>query len=437
MLKLSGSLLCGSLMTLFVAQAADNGGKTDGSRQVTFSKDVAPIFQKSCQSCHHEGASAPMSLMSYSEARPWARSIKERVVRRDMPPWHLDKTVGIRQYKNDRSLSDDEIATIARWVDGGAPQGNPADMPPAPAFTSDKEWFIGTPDLTVTTDQDFVMYPNGPDWWLDQFGEVKMPEDRWIKAMEIKPSNPKIVHHAVIYAIEPDAPEGTPEGGVQLHEYAVGKYGDIFADNTGRLLKKGTRLRFDMHYFAVGSAQHNKTTIAFKFYPKGETPKYQVRSIAIRNVPNDELEIPPNSVVRTDGYYRLTKNARIDSFQPHMHMRGRGMTVEAINLNNTTTILSSVDHFNFNWHINYIYADDVAPLLPAGTVLHMIGIHDNTSANPRNPDPNMWAGFGERSVDDMVQVWLDMVYLDDAEFNRLVAERNAKKGPRLAAKLTQ
>jgi hypothetical protein len=437
MLKLSGSLLCGSLMTLFVAQAADNGGKTDGSRQVTFSKDVAPIFQKSCQSCHHEGTSAPMSLMSYSEARPWARSIKERVVRRDMPPWHLDKTVGIRQYKNDRSLSDDEIATIARWVDGGAPQGNPADMPLAPAFTSDKEWFIGTPDLTVTTDQDFVMYPNGPDWWLDQFGEVKMPEDRWIKAMEIKPSNPKIVHHAVIYAIEPDAPEGTPEGGVQLHEYAVGKYGDIFADNTGRLLKKGTRLRFDMHYFAVGSAQHNKTTIAFKFYPKGETPKYQVRSIAIRNVPNDELEIPPNSVVRTDGYYRLTKNARIDSFQPHMHMRGRGMTVEAINLNNTTTILSSVDHFNFNWHINYIYADDVAPLLPAGTVLHMIGIHDNTSANPRNPDPNMWAGFGERSVDDMVQVWLDMVYLDDAEFNRLVAERNAKKGPRLAAKLTQ
>jgi len=436
MLKRSASILCGSLMMLFVARAAENG-KTEGAKPVTFSKDVAPILEKSCMSCHHPGTMTPMSLMTYAEARPWAKSIKERVVRRDMPPWHLDKTVGIREYKNDRSLSDDEIATIARWVDNGAPQGNPADMPPAPTFTSDKAWFIGTPDLLVTTDQDFVMYPNGPDWWLDQFGEVKMTEDRWIKAMEIKPSNPKIVHHAVVYAIEPDAPEGTPEGGVQLHEFAVGKYGDIFADNTGRLLKKGTRLRFDMHYFAVGSAEHNKTTIAFKFYPQGEVPKYQVRSIAIRNVPNDELDIPPNSVVRTDGYYRLTKNARIDAFQPHMHMRGRGMTVEAINLNNTTTILSSVDHFNFNWHINYIYKDDVAPLLPAGTVLHMIGIHDNTSANPRNPDPNMWAGFGERSVDDMVQVWLDIVYLEDAEFNRLVAERNAMKGPRLAAKLTQ
>ncbi len=181
-----------------------------------------------------------------------------------------------------------------------------------------------------------------------------------------------------------------------------------------------------MHYFAVGSEQHNKTTIAFKFYPKGEVPKYQVRSIPIRNVPNDELDIPPNTVVRTDGYFRLPRNARIDAFQPHMHMRGRGMTLEAINLNNTTTILSSVDHFNFNWHINYIYADDATPLLPAGTVLHMIGIHDNTAANPRNPDPNMWAGFGERSVDDMVQVWLDVVYLDDGEFHKLVAERSAK-----------
>lgn len=391
-------------------------------RQVTFSKDVAPIFQRACQSCHHANTSAPMSLMTYKESRPWAKSIKERVARRDMPPWHLDKTVGIRRYKNDRSLSDQEIATIARWVDSGTPEGDPRDLPPPLTFRPEGEWFIGTPDLTISTG-DFKMYANGPDWWIDQYGEVTVPEDRWIKAMEVKPSNAKIVHHAVIYAIEPDPPEGTPETGLQLHEYAVGKYGDIFNDNTGRLLKAGTRLRFDMHYFAIGSEQHNKTTIAFKFYPKGVTPKYQVRSIPIRNLPNDELEIPPNSVVRTDGYFRLTRNARIDSFQPHMHMRGKGMTLEAINLNNTTTILSSVDHFDFNWHINYVYADDAAPLLPAGTVLHMIAIHDNTSANRRNPDPNMWVGFGERSVDDMVQVWLDIVYLDDAEYQRQLKAR--------------
>jgi hypothetical protein len=394
--------------------------------EVTFSRDIAPIFQAKCQTCHHQGTSAPMSLVTYEEVRPWARSIQLRVASRDMPPWHLDKTVGIRQYKNDRSLSDDEIATVVRWAESGAPQGNPADMPKPLTFRSDAEWFTGEPDLTVTTDNDFVMYANGPDWWIDQFGEVKLTEDRWIKAMEIKPSNPKIVHHAVVYAIEPDAPEGTPEGGVQLHEYAVGKYGDIFGEDTGRLLKAGTRLRFDMHYFAVGSEQHNRTTIAFRFYPKGVTPRYQVRSLPLRNTPNDELEVPPNTVVRTDGYFRLPRNARIDAFQPHMHMRGRAMTLEAIDpATNRTQILSSVDHFDFNWHINYVYADAAAPLLPAGTVLHIIGVHDNTAANRRNPDPNMWVGFGERSVDDMLQVWLDIVYLDDAEFQRLVDERKA------------
>jgi hypothetical protein len=394
----------------------------------TFARDVAPIFQQKCQACHRQGTSAPMSLVTYEEVRPWARSIRQRVASRDMPPWHLDKTVGIKHYKNDRSLSDTEIATITRWADSGAPLGNPSDMPAPLAFRSDAEWFIGEPDLKVTTPKDFAMYAKGPDWWIDQFSDViELTEDRWIKAMEIKPSNPKVVHHVVVYALEPDAPEGTPETGIQLHEYAVGKYGDIFGDNTGRLLKKGTRLRFDMHYFAIGSEQHNKTTIAFKFYPRGVVPKYQVRSYAIRNIPNDELEVPPNTVVRTDGYFRLPRNARIDSFQPHMHMRGRGMTVEAIDpANNRTQILSSVDHFDFNWHINYVYADDEAPLLPAGTVLHMIGIHDNTSANRRNPDPNMWVGFGERSVDDMLQVWLDIVYLDDAEFQRLVDTRKSK-----------
>jgi hypothetical protein len=393
----------------------------------TFAKDVAPILQKNCQTCHHQGTSAPMSLVTYEDVRPWARSIRQRVASREMPPWHLDKTVGVRKYKNDRSLSDDEIATIVRWADSGAPQGNPADMPAPLAFRSEADWFIGEPDLKVTTPNDFVMYANGPDWWIDQFADVQLTEDRWIKAMEIKPSNPKIVHHVVIYVIEPDAPEGTPETGVQLHEYAVGKYGDIFGDNTGRLLKKGTRLRYDMHYFAIGSEQHNKTTMAFKFYPKGFVPKYQVRSQAIRNIPNDDLEVPPNTTVRTDGYFRLPRPARIDAFQPHMHMRGRGLTVEAIDpATNRVQVLSSVDHFDFNWHINYVYADDVAPLLPAGTVLHLIGLHDNTPANRRNPDPAMWVGFGERSVDDMLQVWLDIVYLDDAEYTRLVEARKAK-----------
>jgi hypothetical protein len=368
-----------------------------------------------------------MALTTYDEVRPWARSIRQRVASREMPPWHLDKTVGIRKYKNDLSLSDEEIATVVKWVDAGAPGGNMADLPPPQRFGAEDVWHIGKPDLVVKMDQVHKMYSKGPDWWIDYFADSGLKEDRWIKAMEIRPGNRRIVHHAVMYAIEPDAPAGTPETGVQLHEYAVGKYGDTFNDNTGRLLKAGTRLRFDMHYFAIGEEQTDQSEIAFIFYPKGFTPKYEVRSVAFRNVPNDELEIPPNSVVRHDGYLRLNRPARIDAFQPHMHMRGRGMTLEAINLDNSVTVLSSVDHFDFNWHVSYLYADDVAPLLPAGTVLHIIGTHDNTPANRRNPDPAMWAGFGERSVDDMLQLWINVVYLDEAEFKRLVEERKAKQ----------
>ena len=226
--------------------------QTATAQQVTYAKDIAPLFQAKCTQCHHAGTGAPMPLTTYEEARPWARAIKTRVSNREMPPWHLDKTVGIRKYKNDLSLSDAEIATIVKWVDAGAPGGNPADAPPPQKFQPEDVWHIGKPDLVVKMDGQHKMYAKGPDWWIDYFAEVTIPEDRYIKAMEVRPGNRRIVHHVVMYVIEPDAPEGTPESGVNLHEYAVGKYGDTFAANTGRLLKKGSRLRFDMHYFAIG-----------------------------------------------------------------------------------------------------------------------------------------------------------------------------------------
>src|SRR5947207_8330418 len=195
-------------------------------RAQTFNKDILPIFQKKCQSCHHEGTVAPMPLMTYKDARPWARAIKERVLKREMPPWHLDKTVGIRRYKNDISLSDAEISTIVKWVDAGAPEGDATDMPKQLAFASEDEWFTGKPDLLVTTN-DFGMYPAGPDWWIDQYAEMTLTDNRWIKSMEIKPSNRRIVHHAVVYGIEPNPPAGTPETGIQLNEYEDGKYGNV------------------------------------------------------------------------------------------------------------------------------------------------------------------------------------------------------------------
>src|SRR6185295_5635933 len=183
--------------------------------------------------------------------------IRTRVSSREMPPWHLDKTVGIRKYKNDTSLNDEQIATIIKWVDAGAPAGNAADLPTPQKFAPEDVWHIGKPDLVVKMDKTHHMYSKGPDWWIDYFADLPLAEDRYIKAMEIRPSNRRIVHHVVMYAIEPDSPAG--DTGVNLHEYAVGKYGDTFNDNTGRLLKKGSRLRFDMHYFANGEEATDRT----------------------------------------------------------------------------------------------------------------------------------------------------------------------------------
>ena len=411
-----------TLMTSLAAPAPD------APNSVTFTRDVAPIFQKSCQTCHHPGTAAPMSLLTFQDVRPWAKSIKARVVAREMPPWHLDKSVGIREFKNDISLSDADINTIVRWVDAGAPQGDPKETPPPLTFRPETDWFIGRPDLTITFDKEMTMYANGPDWWINKYANTGLTEDRWVKAMQIKPSNARIVHHAVTTVIPPAGTDLTDSGfvGGEFEEYAVGKYGTTFPENTGRLLPAGSRIQFDMHYFAIGEEAKDRTTLGIVFYPKGYVPKYKITMVSFRNLPNDDLEIPPNSIVRHDGYFRLPRPARIVSFQPHMHMRGKGMTLESINLDNSVTTISSTDHFDFNWHIAYVYKDDVAPLLPAGTVLHAIGVHDNTSANRRNPDPSMWAGFGERSVDDMLQLRLAVVYLDDAEYQAQVAERKTK-----------
>lgn len=392
-----------------------------GSKEVTFAKDVAPILQAKCQVCHRPGSIGPMSLLRYEDARPWARAIRLRVSRREMPPWHLDKNVGIQKFKNDRSLTDEQIDTIVKWVDVGAPLGNVKELPPPVQWPNDDLWTIGTPDLLVTFPNEHVMYANGPDWWVDYEADTGLTEDRWIKAVETKPSKAgrRIVHHGGASLVEENGSRSP------LSEYAVGKYGDIFPENTGRLIKAGAKISFNMHYHSVGAEIRDRTTVAFIFYPKGTVPKYKVVDPNMGGL-FYELDIPPNTVTRHDRYFRLPKPARLISFQPHMHMRGKAMTMEAIYPDGKMEMLSSVDRFDFNWHVAYVYEDDVAPLLPAGTVLHTIGIHDNTAAHRGNPDPTLWVGWGNRSIDDMLQCHMELVYLDEADFQQQVAERKRK-----------
>jgi mono/diheme cytochrome c family protein len=207
-MALTSALACAlALATTTVPRAQASAAKA-----VTFTKDVAPIFQKACQNCHRPGSIAPMSLLSYEDARPWARSIRDRVERHQMPPWHVDKTVGIRKFKDDPSLSDDEIATITAWVDSGAPRGNPADMPPPRAFDDSDRWHIGKPDLVVSIPKEFVVKPEAADWWGIFVADSGLTEDRYIKAVEAKPSPAarRVVHHAVESLVYDD---GTPGGG--------------------------------------------------------------------------------------------------------------------------------------------------------------------------------------------------------------------------------
>ena len=414
----------------------------------TFTKDVAPIFQAKCQACHRPGMMAPMSLLTYQDARPWARAIRERVSRREMPPWHLDKTVGIQNFKNDTSLTDDQITTIVAWVDGGAPMGNVKDMP-KPVQFDDDTWHIGKPDLVISLPKPDTVAANAPDWWVNRAVETGLTEDRYIKAVETKVSRDgrPVTHHAIAtliqndpeavnadrQALTPDAPTIDIDEGSYLSEYAVGKYGETFPDDTGRVIKAGAKVRFNMHYHSIGEEKPAMTSVGFVFYPKGVKPKRFITDLFPHE--NDTIDIPPGAMTRTDTYYRLPRPARLIGFQPHMHIRGKEQCLEAIHLDGQREMLSCVDRWDFNWHIMYTYADDVTPLLPAGTMLHLISIHDNTANNRRNPDPTIWVGWGQRSIDDMAAAHINTEFMTEGDFAQAVAERQAQRqrAPRATA----
>ncbi len=390
----------------------------------TFTRDVAPILQRSCQNCHRPGSIAPMSLLTYEEARPWARSIKARVSQRQMPPWHVDKSIGIRSFKDDPSLSDAELATIVSWVDAGAPRGNPADMPKPRVFDDTDRWHIGKPDLIVSLAAENTIEAQSADWWADFYNDSGLTEDRYIKAVEAKPGPgaSRVVHHAVMFLIDPDG--DNPMGSV-LNEYAVGKNGDVYPDGAGRLMKAGSKVRFNMHYHAIGETIKDRTSIGIVFYPKGYVPKHQMRTVLAPN--QDDLDIPAGADnVRSDAYFKVDRPARLTSFMPHMHNRGKRQCLEAIYPNMVVEQFNCVN-YDFQWQIVYNYTDDVAPLLPAGTIIHVTSWHDNSVGNRNNPDPRNWVGFGNRTTDDMARHWLTFYYMSDAEFQVEVDERKAVK----------
>ncbi|MGD2045215.1 MAG: hypothetical protein PVJ80_12215 [Gemmatimonadota bacterium] len=408
---------------------------------VTFTKDIAPILQRSCEQCHWAGGGAPMSLVTYQEVRRYASRIEERTAIRDrmgaMPPWFVEKDIGIDGFENDYSLSDEELALIQAWVDNGAPEGDPADMPPPLEHDMSGDWKLGEPDLVVRS-PDMTMPAIGPDRWGD-IGMVPtgLTEDRYVKSVEIREVNDiptdqgtstvggrYIFHHMTYTSVQLDE-NGNEVRGTStswpIHE--VGRNADVFPDQAGRLLAANSALSLaNSHLHSNGRETTGHLEFGFTFFPEGYEPEYTRRGPRLGN--GIDIDVPANEAGHEfHNFVTLQEHTKIVAFEPHLHAPGYRMCIEAIWGHNQFTL--NCVGYDHNWVKQYIYKDDAAPLLPKGTILHVIGFLDTTENNPNVADARNWAGGGRRSVSNM---FIDLGYsveLTEEQFQAEMAKRRA------------
>ena len=419
--------------------------------EVTFAKHIAPILQRSCQNCHRADGAGPMPLTTYEEVRPWARSIKLRTSMGPragvMPPWYVEKNIGIQKFQDDPSLSAQEIALVAKWADSGAPRGNPADMPPARTWNDATKWSIGEPDLVIKT-AELTVKANTPDWW-GEIPRVPIPltEDRYVVAVEVKEVNDMdmdgsgrqtvggryVFHHMIWGTRVLKGQEGTEDdpglalltgGGTPWPVHEVGRNADYFGLDAARLLQAGSSLVSDsIHLHSNGRDTKAHLEIGFKFAPKDFKPKFRRAGFGLGNGVDIDIDAnDPNQQLHA--YTVLQDNIKILSFEPHLHAPGKRMCLEAIwGFNIQTLNCVGYDH---NWVRGYNYADEAAPLLPRGTILHIIGYMDNSPSNKNVPDPRNWQGSGNRSVANMFIDLGARVSLTDDQFKEEMAKRRAQ-----------
>ncbi|MBM3770169.1 MAG: hypothetical protein FJW27_02570 [Acidimicrobiia bacterium] len=411
------------------AQSASNGPA------VTFAKDVAPILQKNCQECHRPGSVGPMSLVTFQEVRPWVRAIRQRVMDREMPPYRYD-TIGIQHLKNDLRLKDVQIDTIVRWVDSGAPQGNPADMPPPAQFPDGTKWSyedeFGKPDLVIKT-KPYTVPARGQDRWWRPIVPAGLAEDRCIKAIAVKPSlkGRPAAHHANSDLMGLDEKTGQYAVVERLSEYASGKAGEVVPASGCRTLPANSMVKWDVHYWPYGEeVKDDQVEMGVWLYPPDHKQKAKYKQdlkLYSLLMKGGELEIAPHGTAMTQGFHSFKTPVRIDSFQPHGHSRMVGMTAEIFYPETgKLEMISSVSNWTNQWHTSHVYEDDYAPLIPKGAVLVVTGYYDNTVKNKGNPDPDQWVGGGSRTADEMSHAWIAVTHLDDEGYAQIVADREAK-----------
>ena len=444
--------LAGCAAFVGLAVAAAPAAAAEREAEVTFSKDVAPIMQRSCEKCHRPRGGAPMALISYQDVRPWARSVRNRTQAREMPPWFIDKNIGIQRYKDDPSLSDAEIATIAAWVDNGAPRGNPEDLPPPIEWPADG-WTYGTPDLVVPSPAGTVE-ADAADWF-GEWGHTEsgLTEARYVKAIEVKEVRLHeeqaevdddgraalglfVVHHAVLTAESPEDPGGPANCGSQtfcgerddeftlVHE--LGQNATVYPDEVGVLLPAGSVITFNsMHLHSIGRKVQARLDVGFTLHPKDYEPKYRLGHTSLGRATHYdyEFDIPSDDDhVMRDGFHRLEQPTKMLTFEPHLHSSGKRMCFEALYPNNAREMLSCAD-YDHNWAKVYVFEDDAAPLLPAGTVIRVMSWYNNSETNKNVVDPRNWKGWGNRSIDDMMSGITRMVPMTQEQFEQELAAR--------------
>ena len=402
----------------------------------TFSKDVAPILQARCQTCHRPGEAAPMSLLTYKEARPWAKAIKEAVVLKKMPPWFADSQVG--HFKNDRTLSQNEIDTLIAWVDAGAPEGNPKDLPAPLQFVSG--WNIGQPDMVLEMPNAFDVPANGTVDYQYVILPYKFTEDRWVQSAEVRPDARSVVHHVIAFIREPGSkwmrnqepgvvflPEKNEKGerasiaGDMLAGFAPGVPAAQLEPGQGRLIKAGSDIVFQLHYTANGKAQQDRSKVGLVFCKA--PPAQRVMSMAALN---QRFTIPagdPN--YRVDAQIELAHEVTLTALLPHMHLRGKDFEYRLVYPTGETQTILRVPRYDFNWQLWYHPERDI--VLPKGTKVVCTAHYDNSPNNPANPDATKAVKWGDQSWEEMMVGFFDVAFDANLDPKVLYPERKQQR----------
>jgi hypothetical protein len=377
------------VLGLSSAAAAEQNGKS-----VTFTRDVAPILYKHCVECHRPTMFAPMSLVTFEEARPWARAIRQRVVAREMPPWHADPAIG--QFRNDPRLSQQEIDTVAAWVDAGAPRGNDADLPVLPPFVDG--WTIGKPDVVLKMTEPFAIPASGAVPYQYIRIPTHLTEDKWIQAIEIRPGSRAHVHHVIAYT-QPTGMQsrsGSPLGRTNIGGTTPNKPGVVFGDGVARLLRANSDIVLQMHYTTNGVEASDATSVALIFAK--EPPRKMVTGGMALNI---RLRIPPGAPNHeVTATYTFADDTVLTSMTPHMHVRGKDMKYVAHYPDSTSETLLFVPKYDFDWQLTYQLAQPKP--MPKGTRLEVIAHFDNSPANKFNPDPTKEVRWGDQTWEEMM-----------------------------------